>query len=196
MSLVQIVSITILVLTIGAQLSLRSYLVRYRKHLLILSIFIISLILIQQSHQVFVDWISSPPPGRFLAPPFKSISYFFYISYRRFFAPYLLSLIIALISLVSILKSKKAMTKVFEKEEPYLITLGIFLSPHPLWIVFITATLALYLLYLLAYFIIRHRIDRLSFYYFWLPAAVITIFTKAYLISYVPWLKVLIFTSS
>ncbi|MDP3975310.1 MAG: hypothetical protein Q8P95_00150 [bacterium] len=186
MAVDQVVSLILLGILIGAQFTLRSYLRRWSRLFVFFSIAAIALLLLYQMHDLFISWIESDPPARYIAPPFRSVSYFFFIAYRRLIAPYFISLVAAGVAFILIrLLPKERRERLFLKEEPSVLFLAIFLSPHPFWLLFLAASLLLYMLYSLATRLIRPSSGkRISFYYFWPMVAFALITLSPFLLRF------------
>ena len=103
----------------------------------------------------------------------------YFISYSRMniFGHYLVALISALGFLIGTnLLNKKCNERFFEKEEPYLGALAIFLIGYPGWIFYLGILIAIYLI--IHFLSIKKGslfIQRLSLYYFWMPVAIFVI---------------------
>jgi len=122
---------------------------------------------------------------QFLLPPHQSISYFVYYSFTRFWRPYLVSGAVGLVALgLAVYFNKKYDQRFFYQDEPYYLALGLFLTGHPGWILYLALLLAIYLLVASGYTLVARKMPRISFYYFWLPLAVVTILLDAWLLRF------------
>ena len=185
--------LVILLVTLGAQLKLRSFSFNWKifRFIFLISIFLISLVLIYWSVAQYLIWHRSGTPTSYFLPPYRSISYFLrYIGFR-FWLPGIISLLFSLFFYFSADHfNRKHNGKFFYQEEPYLIALSIFLVGHPLWIFYLMAVLFLWLIISIVQFLILRKSGRISFRYFWLPAAILVILLKGHLLS-IGFLKIL-----
>ena len=159
----------------------------------IFSIFSIFFLLLYQSYQQYQSW-SQNEVSQYLLPPHQSINYFIFYAIARFFAPYLISLAVAVLFLFSAKAlNKKYDERFFEPEEPYFGALAIFLSAHPGWIFYSALLIIIYLItHIVA--LARNYADsnadrrgketlsyRISMYYLWIPAAIFVIIIQRWL---------------
>jgi GxxExxY protein len=122
----------ILILTWGGALRPRSERSFVFKYIFIGGIILIFGFLFYQSWQLYQVW------WKFLLPPYQPIRYFFFYCFTNFFEKQLIALGAALLFLAAaFLLNKKFQERFFEKEEPYLGALAIFLVGHPWWIYYI-----------------------------------------------------------
>ena len=165
-------SLGILILTVGA--SPRGWgRSSVFKYIFIGGIILIFSLLFFQSGQQYRAW-SQNEVSKFLLPPYQSIAYFLGYSFTHFFKNYLISLVIALLFLsAAVFLNKKFQERFFEKEEPYLGALAIFLVGHPLWIYYVIAICGIGFLGTLI-FQLKWR-ERFPFYRFWLPLAILVL---------------------
>ena len=149
---------------------------RFLRPLLIFSALVIFSFLIYFSIEQYRDW-SQSELTKLLLPPYRGIGYFiFYVGYV-FFAPYLVSLATALIFLFAAkYLNKKFQERFFEREEPYLGALAIFLVGYPLCFFYLITMFSFYLIVHLGLLIFnRDSSSRISMYYLWLPLAIFAI---------------------
>jgi len=99
----------------------------------------------------------------------------------RIFAPYLISLIVAMFFMwIATKYNKKYNERFFEKEEIQIGGLSILLVGHPGWIFYLPAVIFVYLL-LHIYHQIRHKSEsRLPVYHLWVPTAIFVILISEY----------------
>jgi hypothetical protein len=127
------------------------------------------------SHAQFLVWLAGPP-GAYLIPPYQGIGYFVFYVLMRFWAPYLLSAGVAGLFLFAMYYgNRRWQERFFYPDEVYLIALAIFMVGNPLWIGYLLVTLLVYCLYVLTRRVITRKNERVTFYYFWLPIALICI---------------------
>ena len=161
--------ILILLTLWGAQFKLRSLLLKKIKLITVTAIMAPAAVLLVYSYTLYGIWLNSPAPIRYFLPPHTSIHYYLFTIGRRFWLPYFIAIIIALIFFLLIHSIKKERREhIFEKEEPYLITIAIALVGHPLWIVYIALSLLTYFV-----FSLLAKGKRISLYYFWIPIALL-----------------------
>ena len=145
------------------------------------------------SYRQFSAWRVSEVM-RYALPPYQSWAYFLGYIVGRFWAWYLISAALAFIFFgIAVYANRRSANRFFYPEEPYFLLLGIFLVNHPLWILYSAAAL---LFYLGASALHRLRSrgaaeKRFSFYYGWLPTALIIILAKPYLLA-IPFIEQLI----
>ena len=179
-------SLSILILTMGAQIILRFFCsgdrfkitnnIRIYKYLFLFSTILIFSLLFYQSYLQYSAW-SQNELSKLILPPYQPLNYFLFYVAMRFFGPYLISLIFALLFIgAAKYLNKKYEERFFYKEEFYLAALSIFLTSYPLAIFYLIAVI---LIYLLAHFIFigarGNFKERLSTYYLWLPIAIFAI---------------------
>jgi len=149
------------------------------------------------SRQQFLLWQNNEI-SKFLIPPYAPINYFVYYTFTRLWLPYLVSGVAGLVGLwVAVFFNRKYGGRFFYDEEPYYPALGLFLTDHPGWILYLILSLAVYLVLVIAcppkpreagrrwgYWILKKETQRVSFYYLWLPLAAITIPLDAWLLKF------------
>ena len=194
-------SLTILILTFGASLFWRrsfdnlriTNLVRIYEYIFLIVIVLIFILLFYQSWQQYQFW-SQNEVSQYLLPPHQSINYFIFYAIARFFAPYLISLAVAILFLFSAKAlNKKYQERFFKPEEPYFGALAIFLVSHPGWLFYSALLIIIYLItHIVA--LARNYADsnadrrgketlsyRISMYYLWIPAAIFVIIIQRWL---------------
>ena len=194
-------SLVILILTIGASLFWRrsfgnlriTNLVRIYEYIFLIVIVLIFILLFYQSWQQYQFW-SQNEVSQYLLPPHQSINYFIFYAIARFFAPYLISLAVAILFLFSAKAlNKKYQERFFKPEEPYFGALAIFLVSHPGWLFYSALLIIIYLItHIVA--LARNYADsnadrrgketlsyRISMYYLWIPAAIFVIIIQRWL---------------
>lgn len=177
----------ILAIVFAAQLFLRPLLIKRIAYFFWIPVLIIIASATYQSAMLYLAWNSSPPPGNFLLPPATPITYYLFYVLMRFWLPHLLALAFGGIAyLTAKYLNKRFGERFFYPEEYYLIALGFFLLGHPYWIGFLIFTILGYLLYTIGIALKSGSQTRASFYYLWLPAALIVALLT-------PWLKTIPF---
>lgn len=161
----------------------RSFLAKFAKLVFGAAILAIFAFLIYLSLEQYQVWLNQPLT-KFLLPPYQSIAYFIFFSATRFFAPYLISLVIAILFLILTERlNRKFEERFFEPEEPYFGATALFLLGHPGWFIYFLVLVALYLFLHLVYSLVYFRSTRLSLYHLWLPLALFVILLNKYWFS-------------
>lgn len=186
-------SLIIILIIMGASaFSGRSSLAINNKSLFFRRIFIFSVIfifgyLIYLSYQQYQNW-SQGEISKFFLSPHQSISYFIFYVGTRFFAPYLLSLLAAVLFIFAAKKyNQKYEERFFYPEEYWFGGVSIFLASYPgtlFYIVFILAIAVVLSLIVGRWSLIG---ERLSLYYFWPVAAIFTILITEFWLKTLPW---------
>ncbi len=160
----------------------------FYKYIFLFSIILIFILLFYQSYQQYQVW-SQNELSKFLIPPYQNISYFIFYVGVRFFAPYLISLVVALIFIFSAKAlNKKYDERFFEPEELYFGAISLFLVGHPGWLFYSVFIIIFYLLiHLYSLFIIHNSSNRISLYYVWLPTAIFVILISSWLQKFSLW---------
>lgn len=186
------IQIAILLFLEGAQISKRSFLTKYAQILFWISVAVSFLNSAYFSCLQYKIW-ENGPLGVFLLPPHRGVGYFIEYSAWKFWAPAIISLIIALVFLsVFGLLNRKYQEKFLEKEEPYLAGIGIILTGYPGFLVYGLLFFGLFFMANLFNSFKKGRSYRISPYYFWIPAAVIAILICELWLSRLPWWNSLI----
>ena len=168
------VSIAVVAVLVAAQYRLPALLKRYEKHIYVAVLVLIGATLLYEVHTSFSALINAPPPDRYYAPPYNSISFFLISSWSRIVAPYVLSMLISVVVLWALLKPGRYQDR-FEAGEPYMIATSLALLRHPFWLVYACIAIILYLL-ISIYKTKRHGVaTRTSFYRVWLPLTLIVL---------------------
>lgn len=118
--------------------------------------------------------------GKYLVPPYKSITYVVGYHFMRFAFYYAISFLIALIFLWAAKHyNKKFQGRFFEPEEPYFGALAIFLLGNKdwnyAWIAYFVLLLLGSVVGSLIYTKILKKNERLPLYWLWLPTAIAVI---------------------
>jgi len=173
-------SLAILWLILGAQIISRSLLVRYQRVIIAAAIsgifFLVALDMFLQYHL----WQTSPV-SRYLLPPYQGIGYYFEYVMSRFAGPWLLALGAAILFGASAhFFNHKFDEHFFEKEEPFIIGLGAFLSGYPGFLLYLGMALAAGTL--LSFFYALSSRGRAPLYYIWIPSAISAILIENWFI--------------
>jgi hypothetical protein len=125
---------------------------------------------------------------RSFLPPHTPINYFLLYSGFKFFFPYFLSLAVALLFIFWMkAANRKHEGNFFEEEEPYLAGLGIFLSGHPGWMIYLLAIVFCYLIIHLFQRLKGIKNKRVPLYYLWIPVGLFVILINAFWLSRCSW---------
>lgn len=144
------------------------------------------------SRAQFMAWHASGE-GRYLIPPYHGIGYFMRYAFVHFWLSYALSFAVAILFFAGAEWLNARRGKIFfEPEEPYFFATGLFVSGHPGWIFYLLVVFAAYLTVSLIVTVTRGALARVSFYYFWLPCAAVTVFLTTYLPQYAWYANLLI----
>ena len=145
------------------------------------------------SRAQFLAWHADTTLGVYLIPPYRGIGYFFRYAFVHFWLPYVISLLVALLFFIGAKwLNNRRNELLFEKEELYFLAIGIFVSGHPGWIFYLLIVFSAYLLASLISTLFYGPHTRISFYYFWLPCAAVTVTLTAYLHEYAWYANLLI----
>jgi hypothetical protein len=118
-------------------------------------------------------------------PPYRPIGYFVRYAFMHFWLPHVLSFTAAMLFFAGAKwLNKRRHSMLFEPEELYFLAIGIFISGNPAWLFYLCVVFAAYLVASLIATAAYGTSARISFYYFWLPCAAVTIFLNTYLIQY------------
>jgi len=163
-----------------AELFFCRFFLRYGKFMLPISAVVIFALPAYESFLQYQVW-SADPVSHLLIPPYTSAGYFIGYIGTRFFAHWILALLVALVlPAVASYFNRRSGERFFEKEELPLFALGIFLSGYPGFLFYIILLL-LAELFLSAYYTARGK-DRAPMYYLWLPLAIFAILITNWLI--------------
>ena len=164
------------------------------KLIFLLSIFIIFSLLFYQSYLQYPAWFSNEFSKHLLGQRVEfdnlniSVNYFIFYAITRFFAPYFISLVAALVFLISAKKlNKKYEERFFEPEELWLGALAFFLLGHPGWLFYFVGLIIIYFIIHLLSLVISHKSLVISLYYMWLPTAIFVIISNKWLIELELW---------
>lgn len=120
---------------------------------------------------------------QFLLPPYEE-DYFFFYAFTRFLASHAISLFFALFLAWLLPRvNRRYGGRFFEKEEPYVAALALFVVGHPGWLFYLSGVLLAYFLVHVGYTLAARKSARLPLYYVWVPAAVFVILIGDYWLS-------------
>ncbi|HOB89754.1 MAG TPA: hypothetical protein PKG74_00270 [Candidatus Colwellbacteria bacterium] len=174
-------SLAILAFMEGALIFKRSFLKKHAKAIFVFSIAVIFLVGLYYSFDLYSVWKTNPVTAAML-PPTSPINYFIFYVFVWAFAPYVLSLMAALVFFLAFrISNKKSGEKYFENEEPWFAATAIFLCSWPGWLVYLVCLILIYLLIHLfskikAKFLNQTpKSERIPLYYLWVPLAIFVI---------------------
>ena len=171
----------------------RSFLRSHRKTVFLTPVVILLGMSFYFSWRQYLLW-SAGSLTQFFLPPYQDIGYFAFYSLTRFFAPYLISLVFALLILwIAIIFNKKSGGIFFEKEEPYLAAISLFLVGHPGWLIYLVALISVYFILHTLNLALRREATRLPLYHLWAPTAFFVILINEYWLSSTHWWQLLSF---
>src|SRR5262249_15053669 len=139
---------------------------------------------------LFLNWQQSPATQVFL-PPLNpnGLSYLYQFSFTHIFGSFLLSLLLGSMLFIALLVLNRFIDRsFFYPEEPYLISIAVFLVGFPGFLYYLAVTLLFYLLVLILLLPTKFREEKISAYYLWLPLALIMLFVLRYLPHMLPYL--------
>lgn len=167
-------------LTMGAQVIRRSFLARAVKYIFIATAAGLFAGLAYIVYLQYRAWLENPLM-KFSLPPYRGWDYFFsYVGYRAV-APWLTSLLAAIfIARFAEYLNRKFDERFFEREEVWLMMLGIFWTGYPGFLFYIALILLVAAFISFFYTILLRR--RLPLYYFWMPMAALAILLRIWLI--------------
>lgn len=161
-----------------------SFFANYRKKIAIsLCLFGFFSILFYYLYLVYAQyalWKNAGPPASFLIPPHNSATYVFLYHGVRFLLYYGISLIVASVFFVFLTRyNKRHGNRFFEYDELYFASLSIFLLGYGTfyypWILYLCAIAGIGIFASFFHKKIRIGEERLSFYFFWIPLAIVGI---------------------
>lgn len=175
--------VVIIAILLSLQIFARPFLSRHIKK----AIFIIPLVIfsvgVYYSFSQYSLWISAEP-SKYLLPPYEPINYFLRYSFLKFFAPHVVSLILAAIFFAAAtVLNKRGDERFFEREEIGLASIALFIAGFP-GILFVFAFIvAAYLLIHIANLFLKRKLEVIPVYYLWLPGCLFAIILTAVWIS-------------
>jgi len=158
---------------------------------ILLGILIIKVLFLSIAH--WLIWSHDPLTIRML-PPITSITYFLFRIWRLCFMELTLNIGLALLAWLGVFfLNKKGNSRFFYEEEKWLIVLGILVNSWPASLIFVCLVLMFGLItHIIKTIFIKDKESRLSFLYFWLPIALLTLCINAIIIQYTPFKNLLI----
>ena len=137
------------------------------------------------SRAQFLLWHADVEGAARLLPPYNGMGYFLRYAFVHFWLSRVMAFIVAGLFFAGAkwLNARRS-EMLFEKEELYFLAIGIFVSGHPAWIFYLVIVFSAYLLATLIGSLAYGAHARISFYYFWLPCAAVTVMLNTYLHQY------------
>lgn len=158
---------------LGAQVFLRSFFRVYLKYVFMFAVPGVFAVLAYWSAVQYIVW-QTDPLAQYLLPPYQGPEYFFSHIGKRFFAPWLIAALAAiLVPRIAERLNKRYGERFFYKEEFRLMGLGIFLTGYPGFLFYLALVLSFGVL-LSSIFVVLSR-GRAPFTYFWMPAGILTV---------------------
>ncbi len=175
MLLVFLTKIVFLLVIMGAQIRRPHLLFRLAKFAFWLAAFFAFFAAGYLTYEQYQIWKVSGI-AQLLLPPHQPIRYFIQYAITHFWTASMIAFAAALLALVAAkLLNRKFQERFFFPDEPWLFATGILLAGHPGWIFYVIVVCAAFLLFSILSSIVSGRRERLTLYYFWLPAAIATI---------------------
>lgn len=136
------------------------------------------------SREQFLAWQGNEFSKYFL-PPYQPIGYFLKYIFRHFWATYAVSGAVAIIAYGAFLWANRVRgNMLFEREELLFMASGVLFAGHPGYVAYVMLVAMAYVAASLAQLLITRKNERISFYRFWLPSAIIAIVARLYLARY------------
>jgi len=177
-------SVTIVVVLIGVQLSLRSFLVRNAKKIFWGVVGIVALFLVYVTLLQYSIWLNDDGVAQFLLPPYQGVGYFAFFALMRIWIPYVASLVLGLLFWLGAKRYNAAHGgQFFESEECALGAMTLFVVGWPGVIIYAVLFLVLFFVASLVTFFIKGKLYKLSTYYFWLPVSLFAILMNELIIK-------------
>lgn len=181
MALVEKFALIALVFCLGAQVFRRSFLLHNLKLFWFLGCFSVFGTSFYWSFLQYYTWRHNEL-GKFFLPPYQPISYFFSYVFWRFFAPSIITFFAALAAgRIAKFVNRSFGERFFEKEEYSLMGLGILFAGYPTFLLYLSL-IAVFALFLSAFYYFLRGGSRAPLFYLWLPTAILAIIIKIYFI--------------
>jgi hypothetical protein len=177
-------SVTIVIVSIGVQLFLRSFLVRNAKKIFWGVVGIVALFLVYVTSLQYSIWLNDVGVAQFLLPPYQGIGYFAFFALMRIWIPFIASLTLGLLFWWGANRYNAAHSgQFFELEEYALGAIALFVVGWPGVIIYAVLFLILFLVASLVTLFIKGKRYKLSTYYFWLPVSLFAILMNELIIE-------------
>ncbi len=169
-------SVTIVVVLIGVQLFLRSFLARNVKKIFWVVVGIVVLFLAYETLAHYSVWLNDEGVARFLLPPYQGIEYFAFFALMRIWIPYIASLALSFLFWWGAKRYNIAHGgQFFETEEYVLGAMALFVVGWPGVVIYTVLLLIFFFGMSLMTFFMKGKLYKLSTYYFWLPVSLFAI---------------------
>jgi len=174
----------LLVLTFGLQLYSLKFLKKFLPFILFLFLGIFLIVEIHYIYGQYLLWESNALT-KYLLPPYQSLNYLFFFTFKRFFGPYIISFFVGLLVFFTIkILNKRSNYRLFYKEEPLLAFISIFTVSHPGWILYLILIFTTHFLISLLYYFKKEPV---SFRYLWVLGALFVILISKWLTTFSWW---------
>lgn len=195
--MIVIFSLLVLCAVWGAQLRLRSFLIRYLAHIFSFSAVIIGGYLLYQSYLQYRAFEGGIFHEFFKVYRAQGFSWFISYVQLHIWNAYLVSFFAGVIFAVLLYVLNRFFRgRFFEDEEPLLAGLCVFLVGYPALLVYLMGVLTLYLLiHFLSLRVSRFALhaSRISLYPLWLPLAIFVILLTHFWLRSLPWWREFVF---
>lgn len=125
---------------------------------------------------------------RLFLPPHQKWSYFFFYVGTRFWAPYVISFVVAILFLAAAhWANRKYHERFFEREEIYLAATCIFVVGYPGVLLYIPLVLVAYICAQLFSALRSEGLSRIPMYHLWVPLAMSVIIGMKWIVSVPVW---------
>ncbi len=177
------VSLAILMFTLVLQLVRRDLLKKHASRIFLYSAGIVFAYLIYVGYLQFIAFQSGPLD--FTLGTKSGLSWFFGYVQLHFLNDYVISFLAAILfTLIGGFFNRKYHERFFEREELYLLALGILLVGYPGFFFYIPLVLIASIV--ISAFLVR-RGERLPLYHFWIPTAIAVLFVTHFWANSQPW---------
>lgn len=134
----------------------------------------------------YISWAGSSGVTKYFLPPYRDLSYLFRFHFVRFLVYYIISFLASLSFLILALTANKRFGgKFFEKEEPFIASLAVFLLGDKewgfVWFYYIISILVFYFALHLYFRFKGFKNERVSMYWLWLPLSLSIIILRSIL---------------
>lgn len=164
----------------GAQVFLRSFLLKRRAEIATAVLTVIFSSLLVLAFAQYHVWQINPI-GKFLLPPYQDISYALFYIFQRIIFPWIFSAIAGVaVAFAALRLNKKFQERFFEAEEPFIIGVSIFLCGYPGFLFYIVFMGVTGVLLSLVYLVLKK--ERAPLYHFWIPIALSAIIISNYVL--------------
>lgn len=183
MDIAEVFGLVSLCLTWGAQVFIRSFLVRYVRAVFFTSAVVVFVIALYFSYLQYFAWQENSVT-KFFLPPYQGVGYFIEYVGSRIVGEWVIAFLAALLlGFTAHRLNRRFGERFLEPEEPWFLALGVFLSGYPGFLFYMILMLFFGLLFSTFYFLLS-RGRRAPLYFVWLPMAVLAIIVEKLLIPH------------